>query len=248
MILIPAIDLHDGQCVQLKRGLLDSASIYSDDPAAMAAHWVEQGARRIHVVDLDGAFAGQPRNSGLVRAIVQSAGDIPVQIGGGIRTMEVVEAYMALGVSQVIIGTQAVEDPDFMVAAADAFPDRLILGLDARDGFLATRGWDETSELHVDAVVERFAALAVHAIVYPDIERDGMLTGVNVEATAALARKSPFPVVASGGVKSLDDLSRLAAADLGDKSFLGAITGSAIYERTLDFARGQALLDELTAT
>lgn len=245
MILIPAIDLHDGQCVQLQRGLLDSASVYSDDPPSMATHWAALGARRIHVVDLDGAFDGKPRNSDLVRGIVDAADGVPVEVGGGIRSFEVIEAYLEVGVSQVIVGTQAVEDPEFMETAALRYPDRTILGLDARSGLVATRGWGETSELHVDAVVERFESLPIFAIVYTDIDRDGMLSGVNVDATAALARRTNLPLIASGGVKSLEDLRLLAQADVPGKNFLGAITGSAIYERTLDFAAGQRLLDDL---
>ena len=234
MLLIPAIDLKDGQCVQLRQGVMDSATVYSTDPAAMARHWVETGARRLHVVDLDGAFAGQPVNRDLVRRIAQAAGDVPVQVGGGIRDLATARAYLDAGVSQVITGTAAVEDPEFLASLCETFPERIVLGLDARDGRLATRGWARLNE--VDAVA--FAGgldVDLFAIVYTDVSRDGMLAGVNVRATARIARAAKVPIIASGGVRSLDDLRALADLGFGPDRLLGAISGSALYEGSLDF-------------
>ena len=240
MLLIPAIDLKDGQCVQLKQGVADSASIYSDDPAAMARRWIDAGARRIHVVDLDGAFAGEPVNTALVAAIVQAAGDVPVQLGGGIRTLDAVRSCLEMGVQQAILGTAAVENRELLSEAATTFPDRVILGIDAREGRAATRGWDATTGVDAYEFAGEVAGLPLYAIVFTDIARDGMLSGVNVAATQRMIAAASVPVVASGGVRSLDDLVALAPLREG---LLGAISGSALYEGTLDFAAGQALLD-----
>lgn len=244
MLLIPAIDLKDGRCVQLQQGVMASASVYSDDPPAMAKHWCELGARRLHVVDLDGAFAGEPVNQRLVEQIVEAAGEVPVQIGGGIRSIETAHAYIATGVSQVIAGTRATEDPDFLRALADEFPGRAILGLDAKDGTAATRGWTMTSGVDVLSFADSIRELDLFAIVYTDVARDGMLSGVNATATRQLAEVARPPVIASGGVRNLDDLRALKALDLDAKRLLGAISGSALYEGTLDFTRGQRLLDD----
>ena len=242
MLLIPAIDLKDGQCVQLRQGIMDSATVYSADPAAMARHWVEAGARRLHVVDLDGAFAGQPVNRDLVRRIAEAAGDVPVQVGGGIRDLETAGAYLDTGVSQVITGTAAVEDPDFLAALSETFPGQVVLGLDARDSRLATRGWATLKD--VDAVAFASALdVELFAIVYTDVSRDGMLAGVNVAATKRMAHAANVPIIASGGVKSLDDLRALDGLGLGPDRLLGAISGSALYEGTLDFASAQRWLD-----
>ena len=243
MLLIPAIDLKDGRCVQLRQGVMDSATIYSDDPVAMARHWLASGARRLHVVDLDGAFAGRPVNRDLVGRIAAAAGDVPVQVGGGIRSLETARAYLDVGVSQVITGTRAIEDPVFLGTLAEAFPGRIVLGLDARDGRLATRGWAALNE--VDAVA--FAAALtdeLFAIVYTDVGRDGMLAGVNLAATESIARAANVPIIASGGVGSLDDLRALDELGFGEDRLLGAISGSALYEGTLDFVAAQRLLDE----
>ena len=234
MLLIPAIDLKDGQCVQLRQGIMESATVYSADPGAMARHWVEAGARRLHVVDLDGAFAGRPVNRAAVRRIVETAGTVPVQVGGGIRDLETAQGYLDVGVSQVITGTSAIENPDFLATLADAFPGRVVLGLDARDGRLATRGWGTVSE--VDAVAFAGAATAeLFAIVYTDVRRDGMLAGVNVDATRRVALAAHVPVIASGGVRSLEDLRAIHELGLGPDRILGAISGSALYEGKLDF-------------
>ena len=243
MLLIPAIDLKDGQCVQLRQGVMASAAVYSDDPPGMARRWIAAGARRLHVVDLDGAFQGEPVNRHLVEAIARAAGSVPVQIGGGIRDMDTAQAYLGAGVSQVIVGTGALEDREFLPALTAQFPSQAILGLDAREGRVATRGW--TAESAADAVA--FAAsvqhLALFAIVYTDIARDGMLTGVNAAATRRLAEAVRIPVIASGGVKNLEDLRALKALGLAEERLFGAISGSALYEGTLDFESGQGLLD-----
>lgn len=242
MLLIPAIDIQHGRCVRLRQGVAGSASVYSDDPAGMAKRWVDAGARRLHVVDLDGAFAGRPVNQHVVEAIVAAAGDVPVQVGGGVRDAAAMRAYVDVGASQVIVGTRAVEEPSFLGTLAARWPGRVVLGIDARDGRVATHGWTATST--VDAV--RFAAdLAadIFAIVYTDIARDGMLRGVNAAATSRLAAVSPVPVIASGGVKDLADLRALKSLGLPDEKLLGAISGAALYQGTLDFASGQRLLD-----
>ncbi len=241
MLLIPAIDLKGGQCVQLRQGIMESATVYSADPGAMARHWVESGARRLHVVDLDGAFAGRPVNRAAVRRIVEAASTVPVQVGGGIRDLETARSYFDVGVSQVITGTSAVEDPSFLAALAEAFPGRVVLGLDARDGRLATRGWATVSG--VDAVAfARAVTEELFAIVYTDVGRDGMLSGVNIDATRRIALAARVPIIASGGVRSLDDLRALLALGLGRDRILGAISGSALYEGKLDFAVAQRWL------
>ena len=243
MLLIPAIDLKDGRCVQLKQGVMASASVYSDDPPGMARHWCEQGARRLHVVDLDGAFAGKPVNGKLVEAIVAAADGVPVQIGGGIRSLEAARAYLAAGASQVIVGTRAAQDPDFLKALATEFPAKAILGLDAKDGRVATHGWAETSDLDAVEFAVALHGIGLFAIVYTDVARDGMLSGVNAAATRRLATQAPAPVIASGGVRSLEDLRALLALGLAGAELYGAISGSALYEGTLDFRAGQRLLD-----
>lgn len=244
MLLIPAIDLKDGKCVRLKQGRMDDVTVFSDDPVAMARHWAELGCRRLHLVDLDGAFAGVPRNDALIRAIADALGEIPVQVGGGIRSEETIAAYLEAGVSQVIVGTRAIEEPEFLEQIAARFPGSIILGLDARAGQLATAGWDQTSTRSAVEFARWAGALPIAAIVYTDIERDGMLTGVNVPATLVLAEAAGVPVIASGGVSDLADLRALKRAFSGSSAVLmGAITGRAIYAGTLDFQAGQSLLD-----
>ncbi|MDW7747678.1 1-(5-phosphoribosyl)-5-[(5-phosphoribosylamino)methylideneamino]imidazole-4-carboxamide isomerase [Halomonas sp.] len=244
MLVIPAIDLKDGKCVRLKQGRMDDATTYGDDPVAMAARWVEAGARRLHLVDLNGAFEGMPVNGEAVTAIARAWPDLPIQIGGGIRSAETIEHYLEAGVSYVIIGTKAVKEPAFVGEMCKAFPGHVIVGLDARDGFVATDGWAEVSEVKAVDLAKRFADDGVSSIVYTDIARDGMMNGVNVEATAALAREGGLPVIASGGVTDLDDLRALIAA--GEPGILGAITGRAIYEGSLDVAEAQRLCDALS--
>jgi phosphoribosylformimino-5-aminoimidazole carboxamide ribotide isomerase len=244
MLLIPAIDLKDGQCVRLEQGRMDEATVFSDDPVAMATHWAEQGCQRLHLVDLDGAFAGEPRNKSVIGEIAARVPQIPVQIGGGIRDLETIEQYLDAGVAQVILGTRAVQEPEFLEQAAASYPGQVILGLDARDGRLATEGWDRTVDTGAVEFAQWAGRLAIAGIVYTDIERDGMLSGLNVAATLTLAEATDVPVIASGGVSSLQDLVALkeAFADSAGQ-LMGAITGRAIYQGTLDFRAGQALLN-----
>ena len=244
MLLIPAIDLKEGRCVRLQQGRMSDATVFSDDPVATAERWAAAGCRRLHIVDLDGAFAGTPKNRDLIGRMVARLPDVPVQVGGGIRSVETAGAYLDAGAAAVIVGTRAVRDADFLPTLADAYPGRVWFGLDARDGRAATDGWDATSDQSASQLAAGAGQLALAGIVYTDIERDGMLSGLNIHGTLALARATPLPVVASGGVNNLEDLARLKTADAsaGDLLF-GAITGRAIYAGTLDFKAGQALLD-----
>ena len=242
MLIIPAIDLKDGQCVRLRQGLMDDSTVFSDDPVAMAARWVEAGCRRLHLVDLNGAFAGEPVNGAVVTAIAAAYPDLPIQIGGGIRTLETIEHYINAGVSYVIIGTKAVKEPEFVAEACAAFPGKVIVGLDARDGLVATDGWAEVSEVRATDLARRFESDGVAAIVYTDIARDGMMQGVNVEATVAMAQASSIPVIASGGITDIQDIRALI--NVAHTGICGAITGRAIYEGTLDVADAQQLCDE----
>jgi phosphoribosylformimino-5-aminoimidazole carboxamide ribotide isomerase len=244
VLLIPAIDLKDGQCVRLRQGRMDDSTVFSSDPVAMAAHWKDQGARRLHIVDLDGAFAGVPRNGDLIREMVAVMGDVPVQVGGGIRTEAIIEAYLDAGVQGLILGTKAVNEPDFLRAMARAYAGKILLGLDARGGVVATEGWDKETGIQALDFVRDITALPLAGIVYTDIDRDGMMQGLNVASTLALAKAAQLPVVASGGVTELADLQALKDAFVEDTALLlGAITGRAIYEGTLEVAAGQALLD-----
>ncbi|MDX1633994.1 MAG: 1-(5-phosphoribosyl)-5-[(5-phosphoribosylamino)methylideneamino]imidazole-4-carboxamide isomerase [Marinobacter sp.] len=243
MLIIPAIDLKDGKCVRLRQGRMDDSTVFSDDPVEVAARWVDAGARRLHLVDLNGAFAGEPVNGEIVNAIARRFPDLPIQIGGGIRSAETIEAYLKAGVQWVIIGTKAVKEPAFVTEMCKRFPGHIIVGLDAKDGRVATDGWAEVSEVMATDLAKQFANDGVEAIVYTDISRDGMMQGVNVEATAALARAGGIPVIASGGVTNMDDLMRLS--EVADQGILGAITGRAIYEGTLDVAEAQAWCDGL---
>ncbi len=242
MLIIPAIDLKDGQCVRLRQGLMDDSTVFSDDPVAMAVRWVEAGCRRLHLVDLNGAFAGEPVNGAVVTAIAAAYPDLPIQIGGGIRTLETIEHYINAGVSYVIIGTKAVKEPEFVAEACAAFPGKVIVGLDARDGLVATDGWAEVSEVRATDLARRFESDGVAAIVYTDIARDGMMQGVNVEATVAMAQASSIPVIASGGITDIQDIRALM--NVAHTGICGAITGRAIYEGTLDVADAQRLCDE----
>ncbi len=244
MLVIPAIDLKDGACVRLRQGLMEDSTVFSDDPLGMATRWVEAGARRLHLVDLNGAFAGEPVNGEAVTRIAQHYPDLPIQIGGGIRTLETIEHYVRAGVGYVIIGTQAVKQPDFVSEACAAFPGKVIVGLDAKNGLVATDGWAEVSELQATDLAKRFEQDGVSAIVYTDIARDGMMQGVNVEATLAMAKASSIPVVASGGITNLDDIRALA--QVSSQGIVGAITGRAIYEGSLDLAEAQSLSDQIT--
>ena len=245
MLIIPAIDLKDGHCVRLRQGDMQDATVFSEDPAAMAQHWREQGARRLHLVDLNGAFAGKPKNEAAIRGIVETLGDnVPVQLGGGIRDLDTIERYLDIGVTYIIIGTAAVKTPGFLHEACDAFPGHIMVGLDAKGGKVAVDGWSKLTGHDVADLAQRFEGYGVEAIIYTDIGRDGMLTGVNVEATVELARPLHVPVIASGGITNLDDVRKLCAVE--EEGIGGAITGRAIYEGTLDFKAAQALADELS--
>ncbi|WP_041521772.1 1-(5-phosphoribosyl)-5-[(5-phosphoribosylamino)methylideneamino]imidazole-4-carboxamide isomerase [Gilvimarinus agarilyticus] len=241
MLIIPAIDLKDGQCVRLRQGLMDDSTVFSDDPVAVAAQWVEAGCRRLHLVDLNGAFAGAPVNGDVVTAIAKAYPKLPIQIGGGIRSKETIEHYLNAGVQYVIIGTKAVKEPEFITDICREFAGHIIVGLDAKDGWVATDGWAEVSNVKATDLAKRFEADGVSSIVYTDIARDGMMQGVNVEATVTMAQASSIPVIASGGITNMDDIRALSA--VSDQGICGAITGRAIYEGTLDVAEAQQYCD-----
>ena len=245
MLLIPAIDLKDGKCVRLRQGRMEDETIFSDDPVAVAARWVEAGARRLHLVDLNGAFEGKPMNRDVVHAIAKAFPELPIQIGGGIRDEETVQSYLDAGVEYVIIGTKAVSAPHFVNDLCLEFPGHIIVGLDAKDGKVAIDGWSKLSRHDVIDMARHFEEDGVSAIIYTDIGRDGMMTGVNVESTVKLAQSVKIPIIASGGITNLDDVRALCAA--AGEGITGAITGRAIYEGSLDFAEGQRLADELCA-
>ena len=242
MLIIPAIDIKDGQCVRLRQGDMKSATVFSDDAGAMARHWVDAGAKRLHVVDLNGAFAGKPKNEAAIKAIVGAvSNDIPIQLGGGIRDLETIERYLDDGITYIVIGTAAVKNPGFLHEACDAFPGHIIVGLDARDGKVATDGWSKLTGHDVIDLAKRFQDYGVEAVIYTDIGRDGMMTGINIEATVSLAKALTVPVIASGGLNSLDDVKRLCAVE--DEGIVGAVTGRAVYEGTLDFKKALALAE-----
>ncbi|NWG31125.1 MAG: 1-(5-phosphoribosyl)-5-[(5-phosphoribosylamino)methylideneamino]imidazole-4-carboxamide isomerase [Rhodocyclaceae bacterium] len=246
MLLIPAIDLKDGHCVRLKQGVMDDATVFSEDPAAMARHWIEQGARRLHLVDLNGAFAGKPKNEPAIKAILREVGDeIPVQLGGGIRDLDTIERCLDDGISYIIIGTAAVKNPGFLHDACVAFPGHIIVGLDAKDGKVAVDGWSKMTGHDVIDLARKFEDYGVEAVIYTDIGRDGMLTGPNIDATVKLARALKIPVIASGGISSLHDIEALCA--VADEGIMGAITGRAIYEGKLDFRQAQLEADKCAA-
>ncbi|MEJ2423434.1 MAG: 1-(5-phosphoribosyl)-5-[(5-phosphoribosylamino)methylideneamino]imidazole-4-carboxamide isomerase [Candidatus Thiodiazotropha sp.] len=243
MLLIPAIDLKDGQCVRLRQGRMEDDTVFSDQPLDMATRWVEAGARRLHLVDLNGAFAGEPVNGEAIRQIAAAYPDLPIQVGGGIRDEATIEAYLKAGVDFCIIGTQAVREPEFVARACAAFPGHVIVGLDAKEGQVAINGWAEITDWDVTELSRRFQDDGVSAIVYTDIGRDGMLSGPNVEATRDLANAISIPVIASGGITDVNDIEALCQAETSN--IMGAITGRAIYEGTLDFVAGQTLADRL---
>lgn len=245
MLLIPAIDLKDGQCVRLKQGVMSDATVFSDDPVKVALHWRDQGARRLHLVDLNGAFAGKPKNLAVIRDILEAVGnDMPVQLGGGIRDLDTIEKYFDLGLKYVIIGTAAVKNPGFLHDACDAFPGQVIVGLDAKDGMVAIDGWAKVTTHNVIDLAKRFEDYGVNSVIYTDIGRDGMMNGVNIEATVRLAQALTVPVIASGGLTDLEDVRKLCAVE--GEGIEGAITGRAIYEGSIDFAAAQDLADELS--
>jgi len=238
MIVIPAIDLKNGQCVRLEQGLMEKDTVYSDDPAAMARHWQDEGGELLHLVDLDGAFAGVPKNRTAIQAIV-AAVDIPMELGGGIRDLETIEAYLELGIERVILGTVAKENPTLVAEACRRFPGRIVVGIDARDGMVAVRGWAELTAKKAIDLAKEMEDLGVTAIIYTDIARDGMMQGPNLAATAALARVISIPVIASGGVSSLDDIRNLL--QIATAGIAGVITGKAIYNGSLNLREAVAL-------
>lgn len=239
-LIIPAIDLKDGKCVRLKQGRMDDDTVFSDDPVAMAARWVEVGARRLHLVDLNGAFDGTPVHKTVVTDIAKAYPELPVQLGGGVRSLTTIEHYLAAGLTYIIIGTKAVENPEFVEAACREFAGHIIVGIDAKDGMVATHGWANVTDVKATELAKRFANAGVSSIVYTDIARDGMMQGVNVEQTVNLAKEGGLPVIASGGVTNMNDIKLLKP--YGD-CIEGIITGRAIYEGTLDLAEAQAYLD-----
>ncbi|MGH8668079.1 MAG: 1-(5-phosphoribosyl)-5-[(5-phosphoribosylamino)methylideneamino]imidazole-4-carboxamide isomerase [Burkholderiales bacterium] len=244
MLVIPAIDLKDGRCVRLKQGDMKTATVFSDDPVAMARHWAEQGARRLHVVDLNGAIAGRPKNDKVIREMIAAVGEkVPIQLGGGIRDLDAIEAYIDAGVTYVIIGTAAVKNPGFLSDACYAFPGHVIAGLDAKDGKVAVEGWSKMTGHDVVDLAKKFEEYGVEALIYTDIGRDGMMTGINIEATLKLAQALKTPVIASGGLNSLRDVQTICAR-LVPEGIVGAIAGRALYEGKVDLRAAQAAADK----
>jgi phosphoribosylformimino-5-aminoimidazole carboxamide ribotide isomerase len=246
MLLIPAIDLKDGHCVRLEQGDMNVSTTFGEDPRAMARRWVDAGARRLHLVDLNGAFAGKPVNESAVKSILAEVGnEIPVQLGGGIRDLDTIEQYIDAGLRYVIIGTAAVKNPGFLKDACTAFAGHVIVGLDAKDGKVATDGWSKLTGHEVVDLAKKFEDWGVESIIYTDIGRDGMLSGINIDATVKLAQALSIPVIASGGLSSMADIDALCAVE--GEGVEGVIAGRAIYSGDLDFAAAQARADELGA-
>src|SRR6266851_1385318 len=244
MLIIPALDIKDGHCVRLKQGKMRDATVFSEDPVGMAQHWKAEGARRLHLVDLNGAAAGKPKNEGVIRAILQALGDSPpVQLGGGIRDLDTIEHYLDLGVGYIIIETAAVKNPGFLQDACTAFSGHIIVALDAKDGKVAVEGWSKMTGHDVVDLAKKFQDYGVEAIIYTDIGRDGMLTGVNIDATLKLAQAIKTPIIASGGLNSLKDVQAVCS-QLAPEGIIGAIAGRALYEGKLDLKKAQATADK----
>jgi phosphoribosylformimino-5-aminoimidazole carboxamide ribotide isomerase len=240
VIIIPAIDLKDGRCVRLQQGKMESATVFSDDPVKMARHWATEGAKRLHIVDLNGAIAGRPKNEKVIREIVAAVGDkLPIELGGGIRDLDTIESYLDAGVTYVIIGTAAVKNPGFLSDACYAFPGHIIAGLDAKEGKVAVEGWSKLTGHDVVDLAKKFEEYGVEALIYTDIGRDGMMGGVNIEATLKLAQAIKTPLIASGGLNSVEDVERICAT-LVPEGVIGAIAGRALYEGKLDLKKAQA--------
>jgi phosphoribosylformimino-5-aminoimidazole carboxamide ribotide isomerase len=248
VLIIPAIDLKDGRCVRLQQGDMNSATVFGDDPVAMAKHWAAQGARRLHIVDLNGAVAGRPKNEKVIREMIKAVGDtLPIQLGGGIRDLDTIESYIDAGVTYVIIGTAAVKNPGFLSDASYAFPGHIIAGLDAKDGKVAVEGWSKMTGHDVADLAKKYEEYGVEALVYTDIGRDGMMTGVNIEATLKLAQAIKIPLIASGGLNSIADVEAVCKT-LMPEGVIGAITGRALYEGKIDFKQAQAAADKAVGT
>jgi phosphoribosylformimino-5-aminoimidazole carboxamide ribotide isomerase len=244
VLIIPAIDLKDGRCVRLKQGDMASATVFSQDPVAMAKHWAAEGARRLHVVDLNGAIAGRPKNEKVIREIVAAVGDkVPIELGGGIRDLDTIESYLDAGVTYIVIGTAAVKNPGFLSDACYAFPGHIIAGLDAKDGKVAVEGWSKMTGHDVVDLAKKFEEYGVEALVYTDIGRDGMMSGINVDATLRLAQAIKTPIIASGGLNSLKDVQTVCET-LVPEGIIGAIAGRALYEGKLDLKKAQAAADK----
>ena len=245
MLLIPAIDLKDGKCVRLRQGLMEDVTVFSDNPVDTATRWVDAGTKRLHLVDLNGAFEGKPVNGEVVKAIAQAYPDLPIQIGGGIRDEETVQAYLDAGVQYCIIGTKAVQDPQFVIDLCAKFPGHIIVGIDAKNGMVATDGWAEESTTSAIDLAQKFEKAGVSAIVYTDIARDGMMQGVNIDETVRLAESISIPVIASGGVTNMDDIKGLLEVE--SRGVSGTILGRSIYEGTIDLAEAQAYVDSVAS-
>jgi phosphoribosylformimino-5-aminoimidazole carboxamide ribotide isomerase len=246
VLIIPAIDLKDGRCVRLKQGDMSTATVFSDDPVAMAKHWAAQGAKRLHIVDLNGAIAGRPKNEKVIRAMIAAVGrELQIQLGGGIRDLDAIESYIDAGVTYVVIGTAAVKNPGFLSDACYAFPGHVIAGLDAKDGKVAVEGWSKLTGHDVADLAKKYEEYGIEALIYTDIGRDGMMNGINIEATFKLAQQLKTPVIASGGLNSLKDVE-LVCEKLVPEGVIGAIAGRALYEGKLDLKKAQAAADQAT--
>ena len=244
MLIIPAIDLKDGRCVRLKQGDMSTATVFSENPAEMARHWAAQGARRLHIVDLNGAIAGRPKNEKVIRDIIAAVGEqVPIQIGGGIRDLDTIESYLDAGVTYIVVGTAAVKNPGFLSDACYAFPGHIIAGLDAKDGKVAVEGWSKMTGHDVVDLARKFEDYGVEALVYTDIGRDGMMGGINIEATLRLAAATKTPIIASGGLNSLKDVQAVCEK-LVPEGIIGAIAGRALYEGKLELKKAQAAADK----
>ena len=244
MLIIPAIDLKDGRCVRLKQGDMSTATVFSDDPVAMAKHWAAQGARRLHIVDLNGAVAGRPKNEKVIREMIAAVGEqVPIQIGGGIRDLDTIESYLDAGVTYIVIGTAAVKNPGFLSDACYAFPGHIIAGLDAKDGKVAVEGWSKLTGHDVVDLAKKYEDYGIEALVYTDIGRDGMMSGINIEATLRLAQATKTPIIASGGLNSVEDVQAVCTK-LVPEGVIGAIAGRALYEGKLELKKAQAAADK----
>ena len=246
MLIIPAIDLKDGRCVRLQQGRMETATVFSDNPVAMAKHWAAQGAKRLHIVDLNGAIAGRPKNEKVIRDIVAAVGDkLAIQLGGGIRDLDAIESYLDAGVTYVVIGTAAVKNPGFLSDACYAFPGHVIAGLDAKDGKVAVEGWSKLTGHDVVDLAKKYEDYGIEALVYTDIGRDGMMSGINIDATLRLAQATKTPLIASGGLTSLADVEAICAK-LVPEGVIGAIAGRALYEGKIELKKAQAAADQAT--